>query len=264
MSRHYTRTSAELKQLGHPNKSNLEWKRTLIEALRRSDQPSLEILRSFPFVYIGSHTDIATALLLGGRIIHLVDPQFQNPGKLNCVQETIERITQLPACAGPDGSLHFQYDFGQGDERVSVRCICARLIPQWSKKMNLVEWEVRVESNELDEESSLYYVPLENMPEYVAPDRIGCALAFYGMGAFLDHAPCLLEAIVPNGILFENRGHLLLDRLINTPADIQAISSNGDIAAFYERHTAFSYRRLNVCPHGCYSFLQKRPGTATP
>lgn len=81
-----------------------------------------EVLKSHPFVYIGSGTDIEYPLALGGRVIFMVDPIFEDPEAQKSVIEQVEKlIADKPEVTGQ--TLKFKFNFGEGKENVTVDLI---------------------------------------------------------------------------------------------------------------------------------------------
>lgn len=100
-----------------------EVKKGIVLEILENNFISSELLKNNPLVYIGSGADIEYPLALGARNIVMVDVYFGHSNfKDKLKVEVIDRIKKLIA-KNPEimeNKLEFQFDFGQGKEKVTV------------------------------------------------------------------------------------------------------------------------------------------------
>lgn len=113
------RAISEVTSSSLDSKIAINHKKRSVKEITEEALLSPEIMKSGATIYVASGTDIAYPLLIGARKIVMVDPILQDD---KTKQEIINRITaiinQPPEII--DNRLEFQFDFGNGDENVSV------------------------------------------------------------------------------------------------------------------------------------------------
>jgi hypothetical protein len=115
-----------IKTITLPAGAKAEVKKGVVLEMIKSHLVSDEVLRNHPLVYIGSDTDIEYPLALGGRHIVMVDPVLADNEAIKEILVRIETIAKEKIPLGEDKQLSFDFDFGNGKEKVTVQ-IEARL-----------------------------------------------------------------------------------------------------------------------------------------
>ncbi len=182
----------------------LHEKRAMAEEIVCMEHVSPDIMRKAALVYVGSHVDIELALLLDGRNIELVDPCFVDAGNIMAVEK---RIAQgLNKKVRPSlTDIKFDFDFGDGEEEVTVRCrpYVYRPSPVIEETPN--PW-IRIASREVQRDFESYFGSHSGVPTYEPLGDIGMLLSFSGVGVVFDQNRVVMDRLVKGGYILTNPG----------------------------------------------------------
>lgn len=169
-----------IKTVTLPVGAKAEVKKGVVLEMIKSRLVSDEVLRNRPLVYIGSDTDIEYPLALGGRYIVMVDPVLANDEAVKEIVGRIETIAKEKIQLGEDKKLSFNFDFGNGKEKVTVQI-----------------------------EAKLY----GGESGYKLPDNTGLVV-LYASGVFSNEDKEMKSKLAPGGAILEETR--LITRDINT------------------------------------------------
>lgn len=187
-------------------------KQQMVREIVEAQQIPLPLLRHLPVLYIASDLDVAFPLCLGWRQIHLVDPCFTRPENMVKIIEIVEAITGRPINSeliGAHGQFSFGFDFGQGEERVTVRSVAAQFreprheMRGLGTELEAVEAVVGAEAVRLRRLHQLNR-GYDRCGDYQAVEPLGMILGFNTMGIRLRHDPETLERLVSGGLILTN------------------------------------------------------------
>ncbi len=139
---------------------------------------SSELLKDHPLVYIGSGIDVEYPLAIGGRMIQMVDTLLSDP---KMQEEVIAKIAKLIS-KNPDvvgNTLHFNFDFGSGQESVSIELV-PKFLPYSEEK--------RLED------------------DFMLPSDIGVVLLYasQGPGGSVKVSDAMKERLVDGGVIIDD------------------------------------------------------------
>lgn len=179
-------------------KDQLAIKRAIIHNMLTRQFIATEHLRTTESVYICSRADVPYALLLGCRKITLVDEDFGDPMVVVEVLENTEKIVGRTVTPKLDGSLVFDFDFGDGPETVTIRCRAARYRESKHSAHDIL----------LELLLPKRFERRNSMVEFKPDGPIGLLLGHCIMGVHLNDDPEVIDAILPGGFV-----------LVNTPGE---------------------------------------------
>ncbi len=163
------------------NLATLEKKRAVLEMRERGFLDE-GLLRRFPAVYEASGTDIEYPILLGGRNIIMVDPFTLRETGRQRVEDVITALAQGRAEKMNDYSFSFPFDFGSGEEHVTIR-----LDPRAYA----------------DEGAPSAAFERDQVERFVSPAETAMLLAFQGSDIGADTKS--VESLIPGGLVVSNR-----------------------------------------------------------
>ena len=219
----------------HPKKEAIEHKRTIVKEISERNLIDPAILKSAPVIYVGSNIDFEYPLVLGSREIYMIDPVFREDQSLGSLKGRIQGLVGDNWRQEQDGSIHFKFDFGEGEEEVILRPQAALYgSPEKvsADQPDIEEIRGRIEKqlegnpddifvtskvkDDLKNKTGIFspdYVPEEKFPRFEPPTEIGLLLGFQTAGVDLDSDPESLGNLVSGGYIFVNN---VLDSFISS------------------------------------------------
>lgn len=189
-----------------------------------------ELLKKTNLVYIASHTDIRLALCLRGRNIDLVDPHFHDYQTILTVMDVTEKIIdkRVESVLSSIPTFRFPFNFGEGEETVTVRCINRIYVDTSHESNNLLE---RYKSNQMrimqtDAESCFY--SHANLSPYKPDCKIGLLLGFNTFGIALDRNQEVIDAVVEGGLVMSTEP---FECLQVSGTDLDALMASFELSA---------------------------------
>lgn len=114
----------------NPPKARIKQKQGIVSETIKKSLISEEVLKNEPMLYFGSGTDVEYPLALGGRNIVMVDAMFkEDKGGQEVRDYILQRLRKLThkEIAVEDDSFVFDFDFGEGVEKVKVELVGVEL-----------------------------------------------------------------------------------------------------------------------------------------
>ncbi|MEA3355310.1 MAG: hypothetical protein U9Q63_02370 [Patescibacteria group bacterium] len=203
-------------------------KKLIVKEIWEKDFINLEILRQYTAVYFASGNDIEYPLCLGARKLMLVDPKF----KYNTdVQEVINKINQITEeevrVIEEEGNpiVEFQFDFGKGQEKVSVEFsptfYAAKLVKESHKRAT------DLLGSGSDHGQQKY-------DTFNISEPIGLLMGFRSHGVRAEQAQNVVNQVVPGGYV-----------LTDTQCDLMPLFSKGENSA-YDKCSTQERREMEI------------------
>lgn len=222
-----------------PQDEAIEHKKTIVKEIAEHNLLPVDTLRHHPTVYAGSHYDVEYPLALGCRRIIMVDPELKNADAAGEIGKRIHALIDEEPTRVQENVFTFNFDFGEGDEKVSIELVPKYYNPQ---------------------EISTPFGSSPKIPEdqrYSIPEQTGMILGF--QSHFAEIRQDDITKLVDRGIVLDNKGLAVHLDFSDDDYDEGGIISRNTIDAKYLFEHGLEMIKLNSEKGTNYTFLKKLP-----
>lgn len=247
----------------------IQLKKDIVNQVNHCGLLGPELLGERKTVYVSSFIDVRFPLCLGSRKIDMVDPCFHDPENILRVTWAVEEIIEAKVVSklAATPTFEFPFDFGYGQELVTVRCLNRYYAKKADEGGRLAGAEKTFKST-LMEASYRMAMETYGLPTsecYVPDGPIGLLLGFNTFGVFFDECPDVINSIVSGGFVLSSTPleclalsnaefHRLERRILESPDQYHRV-----VSGKYKSQGKFKPIPIRTDPDliPAFSFLQK-------